>query len=352
MRVALFFYLTFIIGLLQAQTKAPIYSNEFLSIGAGARGIALGGAQASFGQAEEGGYWNPALLADVEAPYVSFMHSLYFGGVAAYDYASIATQIDSVSGASITLIRLGVDDIPDTRLLYDAGGLIDYNRISFFSAVDLAILFSYGRKFEKWGGIQAGGSLKIIRRTAGNLANAWGFGFDLGIKKDFPKGKLGLVLRDATSTFNVWSHTVDLLEDVYQYTGNTLAENSTEITLPSLTFGGAKLLFDRTNWKLMVMQDWKMTFDGKRNVLVSSNAFSLDPSIGGELNLKDVAFIRAGLNKIQKVEYGKNWRAEPAVGIGFKYSQILFNYAINRNNGFENHHYTHSFSLNWKLNKK
>ena len=52
------------------------YSNEFLNIGAGARGLAMGGAQVSSVQDGTSGYWNPAGLTGVKNnPQVNLMHA-------------------------------------------------------------------------------------------------------------------------------------------------------------------------------------------------------------------------------------------------------------------------------------
>ena len=42
------------------------YSNEFLNIGAGARGLAMGGAQVASVNDGTAGYWNPAGLVNVK----------------------------------------------------------------------------------------------------------------------------------------------------------------------------------------------------------------------------------------------------------------------------------------------
>jgi hypothetical protein len=42
------------------------YSNEFLQIGAGARGLAMGGAQIASAKDETAGYWNPAGLTGIK----------------------------------------------------------------------------------------------------------------------------------------------------------------------------------------------------------------------------------------------------------------------------------------------
>ncbi len=70
------------------------YSNEFLNIGAGARGLAMGGAQVASAKDATAGYWNPAGLTGIkEYPNVGIMHAEYFGGIAKYDYLSAAMPI-------------------------------------------------------------------------------------------------------------------------------------------------------------------------------------------------------------------------------------------------------------------
>ena len=66
------------------------YSNEFLNIGAGARGMSMGNAQVASVTDGTGGYWNPAALADIRtSPQLNLMHAEYFAGIGKYDYASL-----------------------------------------------------------------------------------------------------------------------------------------------------------------------------------------------------------------------------------------------------------------------
>src|SRR3978361_900753 len=70
------------------------YSNEFLNIGAGARGLAMGSAQVASVDDATAGYWNPAGLAGVkDNPNINLMHAEYFAGIGKYDYGSIALPI-------------------------------------------------------------------------------------------------------------------------------------------------------------------------------------------------------------------------------------------------------------------
>ena len=70
------------------------YSNEFLNIGAGARGLAMGSAQIASVNDGTAGYWNPAALTSVQDyPSLNLMHANYFSNIAKYDYGSIAIPI-------------------------------------------------------------------------------------------------------------------------------------------------------------------------------------------------------------------------------------------------------------------
>ena len=62
------------------------YSNEFLNIGAGARGLAMGSAQVASVSDGSSGYWNPAGLMNVrDQPQLNLMHAEYFAGIGKYD---------------------------------------------------------------------------------------------------------------------------------------------------------------------------------------------------------------------------------------------------------------------------
>ena len=80
-----------------SQTKTPKHSNEFLSIGVGARSLGMSNAQVSIADNVTAGFWNPAGLLDIESKYeFELMHASLFAGIANFDYAGFATPIDSV----------------------------------------------------------------------------------------------------------------------------------------------------------------------------------------------------------------------------------------------------------------
>lgn len=156
------------------------YSNEFLNIGAGARGLGMGGAQVASVDDGNAGYWNPAGLVNIrENPVVNFMHAEYFSGIGKYDYGSIAIPLsDRKRTIALSLLRFGVDDIPNTLYLVEPDGSINYNNIRTFSSADYAFLFSYAQSLKQRGSklISFGLNAKVIYRNVGTFAKAWGFG--------------------------------------------------------------------------------------------------------------------------------------------------------------------------------
>lgn len=336
-----------------AFSQAPKYSNEFLNIGVGARSLGLGNSVTAGVNDVTSGFWNPAGLTGVNSNLqLGLMHSEYFAGIAKYDYAAVAHPLDSLGVLGITAIRFGVDNIPNTLQLVDANGNVDYDRITTFSAADYAFLFSYARKL-KVPGLTVGANVKIIHRKVGEFANAWGFGLDAGAQYKKGDWRFGAMAKDVTSTFNAWSFSLsDDVKDVFAKTGNTIPENSVEVTLPRLITGVART-YNLKKFSFTGEVDLDMTFDGMRNVLVRSNAVSVDPRAGLEIGFADVVFLRGGLSNFQKVTDDNGvplTTVTPNMGVGIKIKSINLDYAltnINQAVGL----YSNVFSLRFDINK-
>src|SRR5690606_10187399 len=127
------------------------YSNEFLNIGAGARGLAMGSAQVASVNDGTAGYWNPAGLTGVkDQPNANLMHAEYFAGIGKYDYVNLAIPLANNKRAiAFTGLRFAVDDIMNTLFLVEPDGTINYNNIQAFSSADYAFLFSYAQKLKE-----------------------------------------------------------------------------------------------------------------------------------------------------------------------------------------------------------
>ena len=338
---------------LLAQVK---YSNEFLAIGVGARALSMSNATVATVSDVTSGYWNPAGLLQLKSNLqVALMHSEYFAGIAKYDYGSIAARVDSQSVVGFSLIRFGVDNIPNTTQLIDANGNVDYDKISTFSAADYAFLFSYARQLKKIPGLRLGGNVKIIRRTVGDFGGAWGFGLDAAAQYDYKKWKFGVMLRDVTSTFNAWSYNLsDDMKAVFQQTGNQIPQNSVEITLPRMILGAARKFEFKQKFSILAELDMTTTFDGQRNVLLGSNIASIDPHLGIEAGYKDFIFFRAGLGDFQTMTdiTGQTVHTfQPNIGVGVRFKNITLDYALTDIGDQSVALYSNVFSLKLDINK-
>jgi len=100
-----------------AQSK---YSNEFLSLGLGARGLAMSNTMCALTDDVTSAYWNPAGLTRMDKRYqLALMHAEYFAGIAKYDYGGLAYKIDTNQSVAFSYIRFGVDNIMNTTQLID-----------------------------------------------------------------------------------------------------------------------------------------------------------------------------------------------------------------------------------------
>jgi hypothetical protein len=341
-----------------AQTIAPKYSNEFLAIGVGARALAMSNASVAGVNDVTAGYWNPAGLLGIRGnAQVGLMHAEYFASIAKYDYGAVAGRIDSVSSFGVSVIRFAVDDIPNTTQLIDAGGNLNYDRITTFSAQDYAFILSYARK-SPIAGLNYGANVKIIRRKVGDFAGAWGFGLDAGAQYDWKGWKFGAVVRDVTSTFNAWSFNLSQdMQDVFVATGNVIPENSLELTLPRLILGGMKKvpLGTKNKFTLGGEIDLINTFDSQRNVLIKTNVWSLEPVLGIEAGFKEIIFLRGGIGNIQKAKdvFGKDVTTmQPNLGIGIKIKSLTIDYALTDVGDQSVALYSNIFSIKLDINRK
>ena len=302
-----------------------------MNIGVDAAAMGMSSAVVAHTNDVNSGYWNPAGLIGIEDGQVAAMHASYFANIAQYDYAAYAKPIDDESAWGISMIRFGVDDILNTTQLIDASGNVDYNRISKFSTADYGFTFSYARKL-KFSGLQYGVNSKIIRRVIGDFANSWGFGFDVGIQWKQNDWNFGLMLRDITTTYNVWN----INEEEYnKIKGAVVGQNqelpqSTEITMPKAQFGVSKRFDLHNETSLLASGNLNMQFT-QTNDLINSNLVSVDPALGLEFNYTDLVFVRAGVGNFQNVTQIDNTKKvgfQPNIGLGFRYKGIQIDYAL------------------------
>ncbi len=336
------------------------YSNEFLNIGAGARGLAMGSAQVASVADGTAGYWNPAGLVGVkDHAQLNLMHAEYFAGIGKYDYVGLALPTANKKRTiGITGLRFAVDDIMNTLFLVEPDGSLNYNNIQAFSSADYAFIFSYAQKLKESEkkNVHFGLNAKVIHRSVGKFAKAWGFGLDAGLQIYSKQWKFGIAARDITSTFNAWSFSfTDREKEVLYLTNNEIPVKSTELTAPRLILGVARDFKLGKKASLLAEANIDVTFDGQRNTLISGDPVSADPKLGLELNINNVFFLRGGINNFQKaladgdtLNQKRVWIYQPSAGAGFRINNVTIDYAFTNLANQSNPLFTHVFSL--KLN--
>ncbi len=337
------------------------YSNEFLNIGAGARGLAMGSSQVASVNDGTAGYWNPAGLVGItDRPQLNLMHAEYFAGIGKYDYVGLAfPTANNKRTIGISALRFAVDDIMNTLFLVEPDGSLNYNNIQAFSSADYAFIFSFAQKLKEKGNknIHFGLNAKVIHRSVGKFAKAWGFGLDAGLQIHSNKWKFGIAGRDITSTFNAWSFNFTEREkEVLYLTNNEIPVKSTELTAPRIVLGVARDFKLGKKLSLLAEANIDVTFDGQRNTLISADPVSADPKLGLELNINNVFYLRGGINNFQRaladgdtVNQKKVWIYQPGAGAGFRINNVTIDYAFTNLANQSNPLFTHIFSLKLDL---
>jgi len=342
----------FIFSFQLTNSQIRVYSNEFLSVGVGARALSMSNSVIASTNGTESSYWNPSSLVFQKNKYeLSGMHSEYFAGIAKFDYLGGSYKINDSTAFGATVLRFGIDNIPNTLELIDENGNIDYDRIKHFSVADYAFILSYAKK-SKIKGLSYGANAKIIYRNLAEFANAFGFGFDVSANYKKGKWQYGANFKDVTSTFNAWFYNTESLEDIFINTGNEIPKNSVEITMPELLLGVARTFKINEEYNLLAELGTDISFDGKKHILLSSKFASVDPHIGVELTYKKIIFLRAGVGNFAIIrDFNKDIiNLQPSIGLGIHIYNLKLNYALSDVGDQSIALYSNVFSIAYSFN--
>jgi len=204
--IILIFVTLFIFVGVSAIRASSDFSGDFLNLGGGARGIALGSSFVAISDDATSTYWNPSGLTAITKKNLHLMHSERYSGQVKHDYIAYAFPTAKAYQWGIGLLRVAVPNIAFTQLSDPGASLSETNRpivTSTETSADYAIYVS-GAKYlrERW---SVGTSIKIIYRTISTY-QAQGIGLDLGSQFLLrPNVKIGFILRDATNTSIHWN---------------------------------------------------------------------------------------------------------------------------------------------------
>jgi hypothetical protein len=281
--------------------QATKYAGEFMTLGGGARALAMGSAFTAIADDATATYWNPAgiaLLPSLEGSpkgwQAVFMHAEQFGDLINFNFFAATFPLKAGESAwGFTLIQLGS---PNNRVIPLKSGMIgnsdgddlfepgqgefiNFNYLDFplESVNDYAALFSYAQRF---GFGQAGASVKLIRDDQLTGVTSFGIGLDLAfIRRDLWRNiGVGVKLQDATGTYIGWS------------TGKR------EFIYPTLKLGVAyPVRIAAMNSTVTVAADGDFRYENRQGASqLWLGRASADFHVGGELLIRNLVAVRGG----------------------------------------------------------
>lgn len=307
-------FLLFAISLNFGQTEIAKYAGEFIAIGVGGRALGMGSAQVAVVDDITAGYWNPAGLARMNYPQVALMHDEQFGDLVNYNYGAIALPFGEDMSFGLSVIRLSVDGIPDTRnalidgrtgLLIDdinnPNARIDPDRITEFSNTDWAFYGTFSKKQSD--NFYWGANVKVISRSIAEYS-ALGIGFDIGaLYEPIDDLYLGANLMDITTTLIAWDG------------------GRNELISPTAKIGAA-YGFELFGGQFLPALDLDMRFENRQFASTfNAGPVSFDVRAGLEYSFRNLFMIRAGYNDVKQFTLGAGVNL-PKLRIDYSFAQF------------------------------
>jgi hypothetical protein len=292
------------------------YAGEFMAIGVGGRASGMGSAFSAVVNDVTAGYWNPAGLGRIDYPEVSLMHEEHFGSLVNYSYAAVAVPYGPDMSFGISVIRLGIDDIPDTRnalvdrngnVIYDinvpseVGARVDPDRVTYFSDQDWAFYLSFAKKYSD--NFYYGANVKIIRRDIAEYS-ATGIGFDVGAQySPFERFFIGANIQDITTTFVAWNYGLN------------------ELITPTAKLGVAYSL-NFLAGTFTPAADFDVRFENRKFASqFNIGPVSFDPHAGLEYSYNNLFSLRFGYNDVKQFTAGAGIRL-PKLTIDYSFARF------------------------------
>ena len=310
----LLFLIPLILTSLQSQTVIGKYAGEFLSIGVGGRPLGMGGAYVAIANDVTAGYYNPAGLAKLNYPQIALMHDERYGNLVNYNYAAVAIPYGKDYTFGVSIMRLGVDGIPDTRNAgkdengnplssgqYDKMVRLNYDLITEFSNQDWAFYLTGAKRVTD--DLYLGANVKILSRSIAEYS-AFGIGFDIGAYySPMENLMLGANVQDVTTTFVAWS------------TGRN------ELITPTAKVGAAYQL-EFLGGKILPAVDLDIRFENRRFASqFNIGPVSFDPHLGMEYSYKNLFAVRAGYNDVKQFTFGAGVKL-PKLNIDYSFARF------------------------------
>ena len=308
--IAIIFLFFFLINPVEAASK---FAGEFLTLGVGARPLAMGGSYAAIADDATAAYWNPAGLGNLNHSEASFMHSSLFG-LDSFDFFNYVQPLGDNGVFGLSWLRVGVDDIFHT-VVPGSSGVSAENRPEIkerFSNVDNAFFLSHGRNLTfdvPLGGgnkrrmeLLVGANLKFIYTTS-YKRNALGLGGDCGIlwerrlgdQSNANRFTVGMTAQDFFRTKLFWNTPPELPNQ----------PSNTDTIMPNLKIGMSYLQnIDALKSRILISVD-------------TDSRYSFEMHYGIEYLFLDLLALRIGLQEKKGMETYRDITAGAGLWLAF-----------------------------------
>jgi len=309
--------------ILPGSAWATKYAGAFMENGGGARALGMGGAFTAVADDPSATFWNPAGLATLTGREILLMHSERFGDLIDRDFVAYTQPVGwslfggASAGIGVSVIRLGIDDIPFTDHLFglldtDGNGTVDdselrglfqlQDQIQYKSDQEFGLLFSYGEQIGAW---QAGATLKFVRQSVGPYSSL-GLGADVAFLRPriWKSLDFGVKFQDITTTYLSWS------------TGRN--ELITPAVVPGLAWS---MPLPDLNMDLLVAGSLETRFDNRQSAdQMWGGALSANAHLGLEVGFSRKVFLRGGFDSGFSTGH-------LTAGAGFRLNPLTIDYA-------------------------
>ena len=301
---------------------------NFLEIGYGASGIALGDAAVSFTEDISASYWNPGGLAFLKKRQALFMLQPWLVKDVKTSFIAVGVPIKTIGTFALNIVHMGYGDMEVTTLQQQNG------TGEIFDANEFAVTFNYARAITNWFGFGAG--IKYVYSQIWHeTGKALAFDFGVLIKTHFfspsPDKSHGLKIGMSISNYGtkLKYDGIDLLNPIdidpnekgnFQYAPGQFRLNSWE--LPLIFRVGASI-----TPLLINNHQIELSIDA---IHPNNNSESINVGIQYALNVETFGkiFLRSGYKGIfmEDSQYGFTLGMGLNIDV-FQNRKLIFNYA-------------------------
>jgi len=288
------------------------YAGDFLTLGVGARPLAMGGSFVAISDDSTATYWNPAGLGNLNHSEAGFMRSSLFG-LDNYNFFNYIQPLGNSGTAGLSWFRVGIEDINFTKVPKPEpiGPLNRPEIVETFSSSSNAFILSYGKSLEIRGlRFLTGGNLKFLFVSAYKNFNAFGLGADVGTIWEthlwnlLKSGKfsVGLTIQDIGGTKLFW---------------NTPPESPDKSSRKDII---------NPNFKLGLAYQQKIPILKSRVLLTvdTNSLYSYEMHYGFEYELAELLSLRLGLEEKKGMDTARNFTAGAGLKISFVSGSAFF----------------------------